>query len=260
MSYCINCSLTLGVFIAVILTTMNFVKNCGTNLTINERYRIVKPLRELNRHHHTEIFEIDNLGTTKVLKVLTSDRRRLVELFKQEVAILKQLNHLGVPFVDTCFTFSLPDNQKQLYCLVMEKIPGQNLAQWLAENKQLSEELAIDWLWQLSEFLKCLHLKEVIHRDIKPSNIMLHPDGKLIVNGLWHSKKYYRNLRRANYQKVILPEFTLQDILHQNNYKVKRYNQSDYFALGRTFIHLLTGHTSRQSTPKQRNWSINLAG
>ncbi len=123
-----------------------FCQNCGSSLIINERYRVIKPLRELDQNHHTEIFEIDNLGTTKVLKVLTSRRRRLIEFFEQEARILKQLKHLGVPQIDTYFCFSPKDSWEKLHCLVMEKIPGQNLAYWLEEKGTFSEQLAIDWL------------------------------------------------------------------------------------------------------------------
>lgn len=232
-----------------------FCQSCGASLTINERYQIVKPLRELNQHHHTEIFEIDNLGTTKVLKVLTSDRRRLVELFKQEVAILKQLNHLGVPCVDTCFTFSLPDSQKQLYCLVMEKMPGQNLEQWLAENKQLSEGLALDWLWQLSEFLKFLHLKQILHRDIKPANIMLRPDGKLILIDFGTARNitatYVGKLSEGDITRIYTSGYTApEQVQGQAVY------QSDYFALGRSFIHLLTGIHPDHLPPNQETGQL----
>ncbi|WP_019487271.1 4-Cys prefix domain-containing protein [Kamptonema formosum] len=50
---------------------------CGTALLINDRYRIIKPLRSLDLGHPTEIFEVEDWGTDeqewgthKVLKVL----------------------------------------------------------------------------------------------------------------------------------------------------------------------------------------------
>lgn len=217
-----------------------FCQNCGSSLIINERYRVIKPLRELNKNHHTEIFEIDNLGTTKVLKVLTSNRRRLIEMFEQEAIILKQLRHLEVPQVDTCFCFSPQDRYEKLPCLVMDKIPGQNLASWLEENGTLSEESAIDWLLQLVKLLEEFHREKILHRDIKPSNIMVRPDGKLVLIDFGAARQvtvtYVEKLEGGDITRVYSLGYTApEQIQGQAGY------QSDYFALGRTFVNLLTG-------------------
>lgn len=250
MSYCIN----PWCFHRQNPDELEFCQSCHTSLIINERYRIIRPLRELNQHHHTtEIFEIDNLGTTKVLKVLTSDRHRLVKLFEQEANILKQLKHLDVPIVDTYFTFSLQDSGKQLHCLVMEKIPGQNLRQWMANDEVLSEELALNWLLQLTEFLEKLHQAEILHRDIKPSNIMLRPDGRLVLIDFGTARRititYAEKLEQEDLTRVYTSGYTApEQIKGQARY------QSDFFALGRTFIHLLTKtHPDRLSQEPQTN-------
>lgn len=236
MSYCINpwCHDRRNP------TELEFCQSCKTSLVINERYCIIRPLRELDQYHDTEIFEIDNLGTTKVLKVLTRDRRRLIELFEQEASLLKQLKHLGVPQVDTYFTFTLPDSGKELHCLVMEKIPGQNLEQWLEENGVLAEELALDWLWQLSKFLANLHQEKILHRDIKPSNIMLRPDGKLVLIDFGTARKitttYIDKLEQGDLTRVYTSGYTAPEQI-----KGQAVCRSDFFALGRTFVHLFTG-------------------
>jgi CHASE2 domain-containing sensor protein len=236
MSYCIN----PWCFERQNPDELEFCQSCGTSLTINERYRILQPLRQLNSCHHTEIFEIDNLGTIKVLKVLTSDRQRLIQLFEQEARILKQLHHLGVPQVDTYFTFTLEDSGKELHCLVMEKIPGQNLAQWLKENGVLSEDLALDWLFQLTQFLQDLHQKEILHRDIKPSNIMLRPDGQLVLIDFGTARQitntYIDKLEQGDLTRIYTSGYTAPEQI-----KGQAIYPSDFFALGRTFVHLLTG-------------------
>ncbi|MEM7592474.1 MAG: CHASE2 domain-containing protein [Cyanobacteria bacterium P01_A01_bin.83] len=249
MSYCIN----PWCFHRQNPDELEFCQSCHTSLIINERYRIIRPLRESNQHHHTEIFEIDNLGTTKVLKVLTSDRHRLLELFEQEANILKQLKHLDVPLVETYFTFSLQDSGKQLHCLVMEKIPGQNLQQWLANNEVLSEELALNWLLQLTEFLEKLHQAEILHRDIKPSNIMLRPDGRLVLIDFGTARRititYAEKLEQGDLTRVYTCGYTAPEQIEGQ----ARY-QSDFFALGRTFLHLLTKtHPDRLLQDPQTN-------
>ncbi len=101
MSYCINpkCQKRQNP------DALEHCQACGSSLIVNERYRLVRPLRELDARHLTEIFEVDNWGTPKVLKVLTSNRRRLVELFEQEAQVLQRLKHLGIPKVDAYFTW-----------------------------------------------------------------------------------------------------------------------------------------------------------
>ncbi|MDZ8105932.1 MAG: CHASE2 domain-containing protein [Nostoc sp. DedQUE12a] len=236
MSYCIN----PWCFHRINPDDREFCQNCGSSLIINERYRVIKPLRELDRNHHTEIFEIDNLGTIKVLKVLTSSRRRLIELFEQEARISKQLKHLGVPQVDTYFCFSPKDRTEELHCFVMDKIPGQNLTEWLDKNKVLSEELAIDWLLQLIKLLQGFHKEQILHRDIKPSNIMLRPDGQLVLIDLGAARQitmtYVEKLQGGDITRVYSMGYTApEQIQGQAVY------QSDFFALGRTFVNLLTG-------------------
>ena len=236
MSYCIN----PWCFERQNPDELEFCQSCGTNLTINERYHILRPLRKLDNGYHTEIFEIDNLGTIKVLKVLTSPRRRLIKLFEQEANILKQLQHLGVPMVDTCFTFTLEDSGKELHCLVMEKIPGQNLTQWLKQNGVLSEELALDWLSQLTQSLQILHQEEILHRDIKPSNIMVRPDGQLVLidfgTARQISQTYIDKLEQGDLTRIYTSGYTAPEQI-----KGQAVSRSDFFALGRTFVHLLTG-------------------
>lgn len=215
-------------------------QGCGSNLVINERYRIIKPLRELGKKHNTEVFEIDNLGNVKILKVLTSSRSRLIELFEQEASLLSQLSHLGVPQIDTYFTFSLNDSSQKLHCLVMEKIPGQDLAKWLLENGVLPEEVAIEWFLQLVKLLEKLHKEKILHRDIKPSNIILRPNKKLVLIDFGAARKqtmtYVEKLERGDITRVYSPGYTALEQM-----KGEAVYQSDFFALGRTFVHLLTG-------------------
>lgn len=213
---------------------------CGSRLLINGRYLLVKPLRELSQLHTTEIFEVDDRGTAKVLKVLNSDRPKLVELLQQEARVLQKLQNLGVPKVYEYFTF-LPSNEtKKLHCLVMEKIEGKNLKQWLEENELMSEPRAIDWLKQLTSILKEVHQAKLLHRDIKPSNIMLRPNGQLVlidfgtVREITHT--YVNKLALSDITQVYSPGYT--PIEQMDGQAVK---ESDFFALGRTFVHLLTG-------------------
>jgi CHASE2 domain-containing sensor protein/predicted Ser/Thr protein kinase len=236
MSYCINpkCQIRQN---PDNLAKCSF---CGTSLLINGRYLLVKPLRELSGLHTTEIFEVDDRSTRKVLKVLNSDRSKLIELLQQEAKVLQKLQNLGVPKVYEYFTFLPNHESKKLHCLVMEKIEGQNLKQWLEENEPISEARAINWLKQLTSILSDVHQAQLLHRDIKPSNIMLRPDGQLVlidfgtVREITHT--YVHKLGQSDITQVYSPGYTPVEQMEGQAVK-----ESDFFALGRTFVHLLTG-------------------
>ena len=246
MSYCINpqCSSRNN------SDDLERCLNCNSSLVINERYRLIKPLRPLDRPHVTEIFEIDNLGTIKILKVLISKRQRLVELFQQEAQLLKQFQGLAVPRVDACFVLSLDDGG-ELHCLVMEKIEGEDLLRWITQNKSLEMTLAIDWLRQLATILQQIHQVKVLHRDIKPSNIMICPNGQLKLIDFGTARKitdtYVEKLKEGELTRVYSSGYTPpEQIAGKAGY------QSDFFALGRTMIHLLTGISPNDLPQEQR--------
>ncbi len=224
---------------------------CGTALLIENRYRIIRPLRQPQPAHPTDIFEVEDWGTgledwgsLKVLKVLKYENNPdLVRLLKQEARVLMWLRHPGIPRVepDGYFTVSPHKSSKQLHCLVMEKIEGENLEEWLVHQGKISQDEALDWLQQITEILDQLHSQNLLHRDLKPSNLILRPNGQLTVIdfgtvgvGDWGTTKI------GSLGYAAPEQMTGEAVL-----------QSDFFALGRTFVHLLTGQ-SPMNFPTER--------
>jgi serine/threonine protein kinase len=226
---------------------------CGSPLLINNRYRLIAPLRPLDEYDQAEVFEIEDLGvealqgeTYKVLKVLKTNSSTSVRLFQQEAETLKKLNHPGIPRVeltDGYFTISLPRKLQPLHCLVMEKIQGENLENWVNKNGSISQEQALTWLKQLLEILEHLHQQQYLHRDIKPSNIMLRPTGQLVLIDFGALRQITNTFL---FRLGMRPEDTGTGILSigytaLEQIKGRAVPQSDLYALGRTFVHLLTG-------------------
>lgn len=214
-------------------------QGCGTDLRINDdRYRLVKPLRELGRpEYNTEVFEAINCGQHRVvLKVLINDADIFVNLFRRETSTLEQLQYQpGIPRICGSFTFRVSSSDRELRCLVMEKIEGQNLEQWLAQHEPISQYTALNWLQQLTKILQRLHNQNLFHRDIKPSNIMIRPSGELVLIDFGTVQQVERIGTR--YQTIILSHgFTAPEQLDGQAEK-----PSDFFALGRTFVNLVTG-------------------
>ena len=245
MSYCINPECNHQ-------STTKFCPNCGTPLHIKDRYRLIRPLRELNKSPYIEVFEVDDRGTLKVLKVLKSCDQTWLRLFKREAEVLKSLKHPGIPKIDASgyFTVQIPETQRELHCLVMEKIEGQDLEKFLQQHQQISEQRAINWLKQLAIILHQLHQQKLFHRDIKPPNIMLKPNGQLVLIDFgaarWVTETVVNGDRDITF--VLTRGYGAPE-----QEDGKALPQSDFFALGRTFVHLLTGRHPNDISYNSRN-------
>lgn len=211
---------------------------------LHNRYRV---LQRIGQGGLGQTFDVDDSGTIKVLKVLSlqrfddpEGRQMAIALFQREADVLSRLRCAGVPKVEADGYFVvMTAEQEPIYCLVMEKIAGCNLEQWLEarQNQPIEQKQAIAWLKQLINILDTLHQAGLIHRDVKPSNIMLKPDGQLVLIDFGSVREvtetYLRNITGTG---LISPGYTPSE-----QAEGKAVLQSDYFALGRTFVHLLTG-------------------
>ncbi|MDR7330630.1 serine/threonine-protein kinase [Corynebacterium guangdongense] len=63
--------------------------------------------------------------------------------------------------------------------IVMEYVRGESLADLLAREGQLREDLALDVLEQAAHGLSVLHREGLIHRDVKPGNLLVTQNGQV---------------------------------------------------------------------------------
>ncbi|HEY9668048.1 MAG TPA: bifunctional serine/threonine-protein kinase/ABC transporter substrate-binding protein, partial [Coleofasciculaceae cyanobacterium] len=184
-------------------------------------------------------------------------------LFQREARVLSDLDHPGIPKVEPAGYFRWPPNSPNpSHCLVMEKIDGTNLKDWLSSrnNQPITQEQAIAWLKQLAEILQQVHQRNYFHRDIKPSNIMLKPDGQLVLIDFGAVREvtetYLRRLEGSAGTAIISPGYTPPEQADG-----RAVSTSDFYALGRTFVHLLTGihpHDLQQDLQtEQLDWRKN---
>ncbi len=217
-----------------------FCQSCGCQLELLDRYRVMRLLSD--KTGFSNVYEAYERDTPKILKVLKeelSNNAKAVQLFQQEVNVLGQLNHPGIPQVDEYFPYQTRTGLG-LHCIVMEKIEGSNLEQWLKQqqNRPISQLQAIAWLKQLAEILILVHHQQYLHRDIKPSNIMIRLDGQLVLIDFGTAREITRTYLNNGGGMTAVSSSGYsppEQIIGQTCV------QSDFFALGRTFVFLLTG-------------------
>jgi eukaryotic-like serine/threonine-protein kinase len=227
-----------------------FCQACSSELLLEGRYRVVKQLGGGGFGKTYEVREAARTtggvtsGLPQVLKVLINNQPKAVELFQREQDVLSRLHHPGIPRIeaDGYFIFFPANSQQPLHCMVMEKIEGLDLQQYMAQRsyRPISQQLALEWLHQTFIILNEVHQQQFFHRDIKPSNIMLRSDGQLVLidfgaaremTGTYIAKQEGGQVTGIHSLGYTPPE-------QVNGQAVP---QSDFFAMGRTFAFLLTG-------------------
>ncbi|NES18423.1 MAG: SUMF1/EgtB/PvdO family nonheme iron enzyme [Symploca sp. SIO3E6] len=226
---------------------LRFCPACGSELLLEGRYRII---RQLGYGGFGKTYEVNDRNISKVLKVLINNDAKYVELFQREAAVLSKLNHPGIPKVerDGYFTFFPRDSQQPLHCLVMERIEGLDLEAYLEQsgNSPIGQKLALEWLTQLAEILEVVHSHNFFHRDIKPSNIMLKPDSDLALIDFGSAREVtstYLGKQAVGQRITSIHSLGYAPPEQINGHAVKK---SDFFALGRTFVYLLTAQDPSQ--------------
>ncbi|MBE9088845.1 serine/threonine protein kinase [Microcystis aeruginosa LEGE 11464] len=220
-----------------------YCQSCGSQLLLNGQYRVSRLLSDTTGFG--VVYEAFEGFTAKILKVLQerwNNEPKAVELFKREYDVLLELsrqNVTGVPRADVYFQYSTREG-KILHCLVMEKVEGINLEQWLKQYDKLSQKRAFKWLREITLILDKIHQQNWLHRDIKPPNIMLRNSGELVLIDFGTAREetqtYHQKVKGQQVTGITSAGYTANEQQHG-----QAVIQSDFHALGRTFVHLLTG-------------------
>lgn len=233
-------------------TDSRYCLSCGSDLLLGGKYRVTRLLSEKGGFGNT--YEaIDRPGNPKVLKVLTYTVPKAIALFQQEAKVLQQLNHPGIPRGESYFIYYPRDDEEALHCMVMEKIEGTDLEEYERSRKfrPIEPPLALDWLSQLGKILHEVHRHQFFHRDIKPSNIILKPDGQLVLIDFGAARQVTGTVLAGGQNTgIYTPGYAPPE--QSSGHSVP---QSDFYALGKTLVFLLTGKSP--SDPKMYDINTN---
>jgi serine/threonine protein kinase len=243
MSYCINpdCPNPTN----ALNKDRNICDSCHLTLDL-QGYRAVRLLRE---NDFSQIYEVKKGTAMRVLKV-TPTRGRAGSAAnnpEREAEVLQQLSHEGIPKVDPhgYFVLNPQESRKLLHCLMMEKFEGPTLQEWLTHNTgaQLSTRELIDWFKQLLKILSYLHGQGYVHRDIKPENILVRSHDRLGLVDFGSVRKLDHTfaLDMGNEENSAVTTCRSEGYTPPEQKRGCPTQQSDFFALARTIVHLMTG-------------------
>ncbi len=188
------------------------------------------------------------LGRDVAIKVLPEafahDPEKLSR-FQREAKLLASLNHPNIATIH-----GLEDSNGTSY-LVMELVPGENLAERVRRDGAVPVEEALTIAKQIAEALEAAHEKGIIHRDLKPANVKLTPEGKVKVLDFGLAKAFAGDTSTedmgnsptlsmaATMQGVILGTAAYMSPEQARGRNVNK--ATDIFAFGAVLYELLTG-------------------
>ncbi len=212
---------------------------CRIPLRLHDRYEISRKISG-SWDANAEVFVVfDNQEShvQKVLKILTNQEVHVLSLFKVEQTILMELEHTGIPKGYDAFDVPV-GKDASISCVVMEKIQGETLQDYLNHHGPIDQETAIDWMQQLTNILGYIHSQRLFHRDVKLTNIMRRDEnGKLVLIDFGTSRHITQTIVNGGQNTVVFSYgYTAPEQLAG-----KAEARSDFYALGRTFLHLLMG-------------------
>jgi len=175
----------------------------------------------------------ESLGRDVAIKVMMADLQDDPEIrqrFYREAKVTGQLAHSNIVTV-----FDLGESNGHPY-LVMERLNGSTLAEYLRTANAATIDAKIDLMVQVLEGLQVAHSRGVIHRDIKPSNLFVLYDGTLKILDFGVARLASSSLTLSGLM-VGTPEYISPEQAKGHQVDAR----SDLFSAAGVFYFMLTG-------------------
>ena len=146
-------------------------------VVLGSRYRILESLGEggMGSVYKAHDLEVNRPVAIKIIRAELANDPRVVQRFKQELILARQVTHRNVVRIYDLGVAS------GLRFISMEYIDGHELSDVLRERGRCKPREAAEIMLQVCRGLEAAHAQGVIHRDLKPQNIMLDAQGRVAV-------------------------------------------------------------------------------
>ncbi|MBZ5753441.1 protein kinase [Metabacillus sp. DBTR6] len=179
----------------------------------------------------------------KVIKQLRpSKRRKEVEMFENEISVLRMLNHKNIPILFEAFS----NNGSLFY--VMSFIEGDNLEDKIFLRKNtFNENESLLILSHLLELVDYLHKKDIYHQDLRIPNMLLKNNELFLIDfGL------------SKHKVAVAPFHSPLRSLPNKQDEILEMKLQDYYDLGEILLYLLyTTYSSKNK--KALPWTEELS-
>ena len=215
---------------------------------VNDQYEILGKLGEggFSVVYRARQIKLDREIAIKMLLPWLADNESMIERFKHEAMLVKNLTH---PNTVRVYDFGLFENT---LFIAMELLEGDALENFLLQTE---EGFSLERVWYMShQILKSLseaHSFGIIHRDLKPTNIFLCPIPgdmdfiKVMDFGISKTIADCRDNKRITEHGVVVgtPNYMAPEALSDDPCLA-----SDIFSLGLLILEMLSGNMVNPST------------
>jgi serine/threonine protein kinase len=219
---------------------------------VGRKYRVVE---EVGRGGMASVYRAEKLAAFEkerevALKVPAPDLMRdqsTRQRFEQEIEVSRRLSAAAHPHIVKVLDYEVfddPFSGQELYALVLEFVPGVNLARWLAQRKESATPVTLGEvrtvLKGVCDALEHAHRQGVFHRDLKPHNVMVAkgPVVKLMDFGIARVLEEGREQLTQAGQVLGTPVYLPPELLGPQPVVDAR---TDVYLAGNLLLELLTG-------------------
>ena len=185
------------------------------------------------------VFEASRVGierpvAIKALPLVSGISPKKVARFQTEARAAAKVRHPNVIEI-----YDIKQHPRALY-IVMEHVKGDLLLQTIEKRGPLDHQAGLRVGLLVARALRHAHEQGIVHRDLKPGGIVLTPDGQPKVADFGLAKDLWSLTGH-----MTGPEETLGTVRYMPPEQVKNAREADhradYYSLGATLYHVLTG-------------------
>jgi eukaryotic-like serine/threonine-protein kinase len=200
---------------------------------LGQRYEILELLGQggMGAVYKARDREVDQLVALKVIRPDLASNPAIIERFKQELILARQVTHRNVIRI---YDLAEADGVK---FITMEFVAGEDLRALTHEKGKLTPQEAVEVMRQVCQALEAAHSVGVIHRDLKPQNIMRDKSGRVLVMDFGLA----RTLEGSGMTQTGALVGTMEYMSPEQALGKNLDQRSDLFTVGLIFYELLTG-------------------